>query len=334
MTYKLKDGRRVDVLDLVDLFRSNDPNFTSYWQQAIAIYRKAFPPEEREKPSTVKNDQLISMARGEYGDNAFSYLVSVSDSRVLSMFSYVVIPADNFSFTFGGYIAVRPRERGRGIAKTLAKKCCSVSKKYSRRRKLPWKYLFLEVEQPTEKDMNIILHDSIGDSVDKNRLEEAQIRSWTRPQIHQSLFGLGALATIDSADRVCLVYYAQPALEKGEPRVELLPAVSIIEEGKFSQLGLPPTYWLEGGVFTRNGILCRDVRDHLTKIPSEGALAVVSGVLDTYEESEYSQRQIRNIRDDVERSIGQNEHTYLVPILHTIDLPFEKPERKIVLAKS
>lgn len=116
-------------------------------------------------------------------------------------------------------------------------------------------------------------------------------------------------------EEVLPVYYAQPGLEKGAPRVELIPTVGIVENGRIRHI---PT---EPGVLGPGGKLRVDPAS-LTAIPAKEFLAVVNAVLEAYRESPYAQqRQISNIWIDVVASIHGQEYVYLIPIADTMHLP-------------
>lgn len=304
-----KDGEKVQVVNLVDLYQSNPALFNQLFRTSQAIYVHAFPKDEREPTSAVRG-YVDEMVGANPAEGEFAYLVPLTEKgQVLGMASMNHLPIENKdSFvTFGGYIAIAKDERNRGLGQILLSGLENSISNYKAKTGFSPKVLFGEVEKPDAR-------------------KDDKMRNVIRPSFHHRLAGFGAATLIYNEGHAEVVPYQQPGIrQEGAtrvgPSVPLLPAMTTLTlEGRLNKMPLAP----ESVIGSNGQVLVPP--STIPSLPAEDVKEILGTVLGSGYGSApvYSKTQIARIQDGIERAIRSKDVVYLVPIADTLHLDFAR----------
>lgn len=297
-TGQTKDGKEVSVVDLVDLFRENDPRFEELFEQTHEIYEYSFPPEEKEDEETLR--EYIAQENLDLDEGIYSNVIALMDNKGVGLlYSDIAAYENKGIINFTGYVATHKDHRHKGIGTILAKSLEKRMANFGKQTSISPLVSFLEVDQPNY------------DISDK-------MRNIIRPAYHHKASGVGAAVIINDNNSAEIVPYAQPGIGHGEAEVPMLAAIVPMVNGSFEKIAAEP-----GSVISKNGKLKID-KENFYSINSSDTFDILDSVLNFYAEEEevYDPKQVKAISERIEKSLEKTKQVHLIPILDTKHLRY------------
>jgi hypothetical protein len=285
-------SKRVQVVDLVDLFMRDGHAAKKFFVQAQRFYEYSFPPEEREPIKVARryiSDSIKAIRAGK--KVRFHYLVAVAHGQSRGMTTFNLLPVRNVGLVaFMGYLVTQMNYKGIGIGRALVDGVEAVAGRHAKTGAA-----FGEIEQP-RRDMRNEMRDVI------------------RPNFHTKHTGMGVVVFEKKNGKVYIVPYRQPGILAGKripPPVPLLPCITPIENGKFQRIDPG----LAGKVITEDGKLNKQVEIPAMRVSAIHSVlnAVLNDCYGLFPDI-YSRKQIADILSGIDKALKGVRFLYLIPI--------------------
>jgi len=281
------------VVDLVNLYKTDNSQFLKLFEESHKIYIEAFPKHEQE----TKNQILNYIKKPVDSRGVYNYIVPVVDGVAKGMHSFDFI-SNNERDLVGhlGPLTIGKDARGKGLSSLLVNEIFEKTKDYANQEQL--------------NPLGLIGEVNFFDSPEEVNKYGARLR------FHHKHLGFGAAVTIDKDNYAKLIPHASPGIMKNGQSAEIMPfimAITPFVDGSVKKISTSP-----GEIISSLGKVLVE-KDTLQKISSKNIMKMQGIIFKDYSQSPeiYNSEQISSIVDDSEKVLNYIENIYLIPIMDT-----------------
>lgn len=295
----MENNSKIKIVNLVNLFQPDRPQFLKLFGEAQKICRDSFPQEEQEPEEKICR-YIEESARSLEPHNKirkYNYLVPVVDGVAKGMYSFDFI-SNNEGDLVGhlGPLAIEKSLRGQGLSSLLINEAIESADNY--RKQKGFKPLGLV------GDVNIF---ECSEDVKKYSV---------RLKFHHNCVGLGAAVVIDGDNPARLIPYASPGIIKNGKYAKELPFIMGIVpyiDGSLKKISVKP-----GEIISPDGRLMVE-KNTLQAINSNIIAKMQKMIFDDYAVASeiYDLEQICQITDRSKEALEDVKEVYLIPIKDT-----------------
>lgn len=295
------ENKAIEIVDLVNLSKIDNRQFTKLFEKAHKIYCESFPEYEQESKEQIL-DYIKESAESLKNPNdvgSHNYLVSLVDGIPKGMHSLDFVVNDKGAFgTHTGTLAIGKESRGKRLSSILVNAIFDRTKAYA--------------EQEGLNPLGLIGDVDIFESPNDVNKYTARLK------FHHNHLGFGAAVTIDENNYAKLIPYGSPGIRKKGQPAEIMPfimAITPFYDGLERKISTIP-----GEIISSSGEVLVN-KNILHNINSERVMEMQQMIFDSYalprNKEIYSLGQISKMVKKSKKVLGGVNEVYLIPIMDT-----------------
>ena len=292
-------NKKTKVVDLVNLCRTDKPEFLRLFEGAHKIYEEAFPKHEQESKAQILNyiEESSDSLRVDEGIGGYNYLVPIINGMSGGMHSLDFIPNEKRDFVAHlGPLAIGRNSRGKGFSSLLVNEIFKRTKSYA-----------------IQEQLNPL--GLVGDVNTFNSPKEVN-NYVARLKFHHNHLGFGAVVAIDEKGYAKLMPHGSPGIIKGGQSantMSFIMAVTPFSDGLEEKISTTP-----GEIISPSGKILVDKKT-IQRIEPETIRDMQQIIFNDYAKlpEVYSPDQISVMLNKSRKALNEVDETYLIPIKDT-----------------